>query len=330
MKIVTKVSAGYVVGVLLLLAVGAGGFREAQTTRTNADRSKAALAATRAIKDYQIDATSVAVDANSFAYDYTSHSDPTGDYQSFTAAVAASASASRAVHRLHLTPAEAAQLSAADKALQVYINQGQEINADFKANTPASIAAANKGVAALAFHTVIDPLGQLDALRAESVDTWVNAAASQASTDELLILLGALAAVAIAVSLSLVIARAIRQPLTQTGRVLEQVAEGDLTVRMDRSNHDEFGAMAAALNTGVSTMHDVIVALDAQAETLAEFAELAVSHTSAEERAADAETLAELASTLTAMISIFTLRNDEPAEAEGDRLASGQDLPQVA
>ena len=312
MKIVTKVSAGYAVGVLLLLGVGAGGVREAQTTKTNADRAKTALAATRDIKDYQLDATSVAVDANSFAYDYTSKSDPTGDYASFTAAVAASRAASEAVHRLQLTPTEAAQLSAADRALQVYINQGEQINADFKANTRSSIAAGNAGVAALAFHTVIDPLGKLDSLRAEAVNTWVNEAATQASTDELLVLLGVLAAIAVAVSLSLIVARAIRQPLTQTARVLEQVAEGDLTTRMERPNHDEIGAMAVALNTSVSTMHDVIAELDTQAETLSDFAEGAVSHTSADEWTADAKTLAEMASNLNAMTSMFTIdRHDD-------------------
>jgi methyl-accepting chemotaxis protein len=331
MKIVTKVSAGYMVGVLLLLGVGVGGFREAQTTKTNADRSKAALAATRNIKQYQLDATGVAVDANSIAYDYTSKSDPTGDYKSFKTAVAASSAVSRAVHGLDLTPAEAAQLSAADRALQVYANQGEQINTLFKANTPASIAAANKVVAALSFPTVIGPLGKLDALRAESVDTWVKAAATQARTDEILVVLGVLAAVAIAVSLSLILARAIRRPLTETARVLEQVAEGDLTIRMERTKQDEFGVMAAALNTSVSTMHDVIAALEAQAETLAEFADRAVSHTSAEERTADAETLSELASTLNAMISIFKLHTEEqPAEAEGDQVPSGQDLARAA
>jgi methyl-accepting chemotaxis protein len=320
MKIVTKVSLGYTIVVLLLLGVGAAGFREAQTTKTNADRAKAALQATRNIKQYQLDATSVAVDANSVAYDYSSHGSPTGDYHSFTTAVAASDAASRAVHRLQLTRTEAAQLSAADRALQVYINQTEQLNADFKANTPASIAAGNNEVAALAFPTVVVPLGKLDALRAASLEAWVNAAATQAHTDEILLLLGALAAIAVAVALSLISARGIRRPLTETAQVLERVAEGDLTVRMDWTNHDEFGVMAAALNTSVSTMHDVVAELDAQAERLSEFAEQAVSHTSADARSADAKTLAEMATNLTAMISLFTIERTEDRPADPTEL----------
>ena len=318
MKIVTKVTAGYAVGVLLLLGVGAGGFREAQTAKTNADRAKVALTATRDIKQYQLDATSVAVDANSFAYDYTSHSDPTGDYQSFTQAVAAAAADSQAVHRLHLVPAEAAQLDAADQALKVYVNQGEQINADFKAKTTASIAAANQTVAALHFPSIIGPLGRLDALRAEAVNSWVTAAATQAHSDEILLVLGVLVAVALAVSLSVITARAIRRPLTQTAQVLDRVAEGDLTARMERSNQDEFGLMAGALNTSVSAMHDVIAEIEAQAATLSEFAERAASYTTADDQTVQASTLAELASNLNAMIGVFTIeqrRDSQPVAA---------------
>lgn len=321
MKIVTKVSAGYMVVVLLLLGVGAAGFREARTTNTNANRAKAALAATRDIKQYQLDATSVAVDANSFAYDYTSHGSPTGDYHSFTTAVAASGAASQAVHRLQLTPAEAADLNAADRALQVYIKQGQQINTDFKANTPASIATANQVVAALSFPTVVVPLGKLDTLRAASVNAWVNDAATQARTDEILLLLGALVAVAVAVAVTLIVARAIRRPLAVTTQVLEQVAEGDLTARMEWPDHDEFGVMAASLNTSVSTMHDVVAELEAQAEKLSDFADEAVSHTSSVERTADAKKLAQMASNLNAMISVFTIEHHDDDHADAIELA---------
>lgn len=319
MKIVTKVSAGYAVAVVLLLLVGGGAFALAQTTKSNASNSKTAIAATRVTKQYQIDATSVAVDANSLAYDYASHGDPSDDYQSFKAAVAASAADSRAVHRLNLTSAEASQLSAADRALQVYINQTKQIVADFKTNTPASIADGNKLVAALAFHSVIDPLGNLVALRAKSVNASVDAAASRANTDEILVLVGVLAAAAVAVLLSLILARTIRRPLIETGRVLGRIAEGDLTVRMERTADDEIGVMAAALNTSVSTMHDVIVELDAQAETLSDFAERTVSHASNGNGHAagedGGETLADLASHLNAMISIFTIeRHQNPQD----------------
>jgi len=50
------------------------------------------------------------------------------------------------------------------------------------------------------------------------------------------------------VILSIVIARGFSLPLGQAVAVLEQVADGDLTVSLDVDTRDEVGRMAGALN----------------------------------------------------------------------------------
>jgi methyl-accepting chemotaxis protein len=61
----------------------------------------------------------------------------------------------------------------------------------------------------------------------------------------------------------------------ETARILERVAEGDLTPRFEGGGHDEVGEMAAALNTTLGTVHDVMCQLEADADELSAFAEQA-------------------------------------------------------
>lgn len=78
---------------------------------------------------------------------------------------------------------------------------------------------------------------------------------------------------------------------------------------------------ALPINTSVSTMHDVIAEIQAQAEMLSEFAERAVSHPSADDRTTDAKTLAEMASNLNAMISVFTIERRRDRRPDATELA---------
>jgi methyl-accepting chemotaxis protein len=69
-------------------------------------------------------------------------------------------------------------------------------------------------------------------------------------------IVGVLAAVAILLLLgvSVVIARSITRPLSQTVEVLQKVAEGDLTQQLAVDSQDEIGRMARALNTAVVSL----------------------------------------------------------------------------
>jgi methyl-accepting chemotaxis protein len=58
----------------------------------------------------------------------------------------------------------------------------------------------------------------------------------------------------IVIAISVVIARSITQPLVKTVDVLEDVAQGNLQVRLEVDSRDEVGRMSTALNTAVAGM----------------------------------------------------------------------------
>ena len=70
-----------------------------------------------------------------------------------------------------------------------------------------------------------------------------------------------------------VIRLGIQKPLKQTMDVLEAVAAGDLTRRLDTSSTDELGQMATGLNTTVSAMRSAIEEIAGTATTLGSSAE---------------------------------------------------------
>lgn len=85
---------------------------------------------------------------------------------------------------------------------------------------------------------------------------WVNGATA-------VILLGATTVFAIWMVRRLV------GPMRSAVDVLEQVAEGDLSVRIDRQSRDEVGALAAALNATLDAVAEVIASIQANAVTVA-------------------------------------------------------------
>ncbi|HME56710.1 MAG TPA: methyl-accepting chemotaxis protein [Terracidiphilus sp.] len=65
-----------------------------------------------------------------------------------------------------------------------------------------------------------------------------------------------------------ILTRLIAPPLKEATSALEQVAEKDLTVRVNESGRDEIGRMSAALNTSVASMRVVLQSVAQGAETL--------------------------------------------------------------
>lgn len=102
-----------------------------------------------------------------------------------------------------------------------------------------------------------------------------------------------------------VIVRGMVRRIKATADTLHQVAEGDLTTRAAVAGRDEIGQMAEALNSTLGTVHDIIQQIEVSADQLAQFAR-EDSPSSAEGPAlGSVEELAEMATTLSAMTSIF-------------------------
>jgi hypothetical protein len=78
-RISTRMTAGFgSMALLLAITCGLGWVLASQQIRSTSSE-RLALATTHDIKQYQLDAAGVAVAANSIAYDFTSHSNPSAD-----------------------------------------------------------------------------------------------------------------------------------------------------------------------------------------------------------------------------------------------------------
>jgi methyl-accepting chemotaxis protein len=122
-----------------------------------------------------------------------------------------------------------------------------------------------------------EPLAQkLEATIDKLVKTMV-AQAEKTSDENLAVaengvrtMLGALlVGVLVAAGLGLLIAREISRPLEEAARVLEMVAGGDLTVRLDVQSHDEVGRMATGLNRALESLRGSLAAIGENSQTLA-------------------------------------------------------------
>jgi methyl-accepting chemotaxis protein len=121
------------------------------------------------------------------------------------------------------------------------------------------------------------------------------AATSKASADStrrimiLLLLLGLL----LAVAFSAVATRMIVRSLREVRRVLDALAEGDLTQRADVDSRDEPGMMATALDQAMENLRETVAALSTSAQSLAGASE-ELSANSTQIAAAAAETASEV------------------------------------
>lgn len=145
-------------------------------------------------------------------------------------------------------------------------------------DTVLTLISAGSGVQARGMWANLDPLveainnalGELSvrktaAMKNTAEQTWAS------YTVRRNVVLGAvLAALAAAIVLGVLITRMISRPLGRAVRVLEAVAEGDLTARLDVQSRDEVGRMSMALNQAIESMskalHEVSDAANRTAE----------------------------------------------------------------
>jgi methyl-accepting chemotaxis protein len=89
---------------------------------------------------------------------------------------------------------------------------------------------------------------------------------------------GLVVAIGVAIAAAVIVVRSVTNPLRKTVNVLEQVADGNLTVSLDVQSDDEVGQMAAALNRTVSglgnTMLDLLQGGEALTTAANELSEL--------------------------------------------------------
>ena len=151
---------------------------------------------------------------------------------------------------------EQAELAQASEALGAYISLSNQIIFDFRAGTAPALKAANAGVAALAYHTVTTPLGQLEQRIQAQSQSALAASSTRDSRDRLLVVALMLAALGLAAGIGTFVTRSITTRLRRTAKVLELVAAGDMTRRIDVGSTDEVGQMGTALNLALDRVDE--------------------------------------------------------------------------
>jgi len=142
----------------------------------------------------------------------------------------------------------------------------------------AAVAALNADETRATYSTANDLLSQLSEMNSAGAAEATAAGADTYSSSRLLLLVLCVAAMILGILLSLYVSRMIAAPMARAVTVLEQVAQGRLTERLDDSGKDEVGAMAKALNR----------ALDGLCEAFGSISATVSSLTSASERMAGA------------------------------------------
>ena len=119
---------------------------------------------------------------------------------------------------------------------------------DFKAAKAAikGTAAVSDAIVAAFGRQIENKEGLLQRSRQQTSDTYANVRTS--------IIVLAAAAIFLGILISSIIANATSRPLAETVRVLERVASGDFTQRLDINTADEIGAMARALNKALTSI----------------------------------------------------------------------------
>ena len=301
-RVGTRLALAFVVVLALLCALAGVGLSLAgheQTATRDDQRRQQAIEVIAALK---FDAGAVALDENSVAYDYASLSDPADDVSSLQSDRAAFAAQLNKASALTLTTAERGLLQQAEAAFTTYGSQADTINAAFQQGTGASLAAAHRGVAALHYGSIADPLAKL----ASSLDSAANSAITHrvhaARSSRTQIIAFALLAVLAAIGLGLVLTRSITRPLRALDAVLSAVASGDLTGRVTTRARDEVGQLSRALNKALDRVGETLRRVAGGATTLA---------SSAEELSATSHQIAVAAEEASSQVSVVSTTADQ-------------------
>jgi diguanylate cyclase (GGDEF)-like protein len=250
MRIGHRIAAGFSSIAILLAATGGLGWILASQQIVETSSQQHSLITTREIQKYQLDVAEVAVAENSIAYDFVAHSDPTVDLTSFYQSQSAALADGSTLGPFITLVGERAALVQANLALNAFLVNCEKINAQFLTGSPASMRSANLGVIALDNGTTA-PLNQLVTLNRIHENSVMAASSARNARERWIVIALVLSALCLAGVVGSVITRSITSRLRRTAKVLQEVATGDLTRRIDVDSTDEVGQMAVALNVAL-------------------------------------------------------------------------------
>jgi methyl-accepting chemotaxis protein len=160
------------------------------------------------------------------------------------------------------------------------------------------------------------------------------AAAARTFSSRLILLVG-LSALALGAIMMRLITRSISVPLGKAVKVLNRVAQGDLTQRLDLTSKDEVGQVAAALNNSIERTAETMRGIRESSVTLASSSEelSATSQqlgTTAEETATQANAVSATAEQVSSNVSAVASSSEELSASIREIAASANEATGVA
>jgi methyl-accepting chemotaxis protein len=181
------------------------------------------------------------------------------------------------VHVADLTPAERAKFDKLRPAWDSFFAWDDKIMALLRQDTQQARAEAmtniNGGPAAEAYTQASTVAGELE----ESIDArnaQLRRAADRAVTTSRQVLLGAVvAALVLALVLSMWVTRSVVGPLATAVDVLGRIAEGDMTMRTNLRTNDELGRLGRAVDASIESLQATLATISEHATALSDSSE---------------------------------------------------------
>ena len=149
--------------------------------------------------------------------------------------------------------------------------QGSKSLANVKQNHIRQLeeATTNLSLAEQDTNTASSQLDKLTSLSDTLVVELRKEVESSVSKAELWTWLGMIIATVIAIVIAFLTVQRITKPLSEINKVLDNVAQGDMTMRLDDSNKDEFGELAKSLNRVTDNLRNLIQGIISRSTQLA-------------------------------------------------------------
>ncbi|SDJ10265.1 methyl-accepting chemotaxis protein [Frankineae bacterium MT45] len=176
------------------------------------------------------------------------------------------------VQKMSLAPAAQAAVSTLSSDLANYLRDiallPEAIASGDKGKTSALLGETQQIQSSIPAILTSAATAQLDGAHADAK----RAESAYSSARSLIIVLMALG-LAVGVAIALATARSLSRPIRRTEGVLQRMAGGDLTARVEISGRDELARMGASLNTSLASVAEVVRLINASATELSDASE---------------------------------------------------------
>ncbi len=316
LKISQRLALGFGIISLLLVATTALGVTSAASIQTRINNVRQAEHTSNLTLTAVGDATAIALAENSVAYDYSSHSSPTGDLQGLNQAIAAFTKDINSLKSSITTGPNKALLDQAQAGFTTYQSMSNQANSDLVQNTAKSVQAAAQLIGQLSFGTMAKPLTTLSENFAQVSQHEKALASSNANQAKTLELLLGLLAIILSVAISLMTTRKIVRPLQTGVRVMKKVSQRDFTERLEIAGTDEISELSASINEMLENVSSVLYSIADNSKALGSTAsELAATSTglskTAEETYSEASTASAAAEEISVSVASVATGTDQ-------------------